>query len=321
MIQNINNYDSIFNKYNISYTYLNSIRTIPEEEIIKFVPKHDVWITGNDPITRKVLYEGKKGNLKFLIKWGSGINNIDIKACEDFNIRFEYTPYMFGEEVSDVAIGYLLMLNRKLHEINIKVKNNIWYNLSGESLYGKKVCVVGFGDVGKHIVKKLHSFGANIFVSDPQYQQLNVGSKILDKKNKISFENIYNITISNLNVCMQNADYVIITCNLNESSHNLINKENLLLCKKGVKLINVSRGSIINEKDVCELLKLNHIDSVALDVFEKEPLPENSELRLFSQNIFGSHNAFNTKESVDKTSFIVINKIIRFFNLQMNSNI
>ncbi len=84
--------------------------------------------------------------------------------------------------------------------------------------------------------------------------------------------------------------------------------------KKGVKIINVARGSIVKEDDIVDLLEKGFISSVGFDVFEIEPLPLNSKLRDFDQNLYGSHNGSNTIEAVDRTSIIAIEKINDFLN-------
>lgn len=86
------------------------------------------------------------------------------------------------------------------------------------------------------------------------------------------------------------------------------------MSKKGVKIINVGRGPVICEKDICELLESGFIDSVGFDVFEEEPLSEKNNLRNYKQNIFGSHNGSNTIEAVDKVSVIALNKLYEFLN-------
>ena len=314
MISNIQNYLPIFKKHNIECIYPNVIQTLSEKELMDMMPEYDAWIAGDDPATFNVLNAGKQGKLKALIKWGVGIDNVDQEACKKLGLYFSYTPGMFGEEVSDIAIGYLLMLNRKLHEIDNKVKNGVWYKPRGISLYGKKVCVVGFGDIGQNLVRKLFGFNVNIHVTDPQYEMIN-SDKIYNKTTQTLYENKYNIKIASLEHCMQNSDYVVVTCSLNKHTYHLINKNNLVLCKKGVKLINVARGSVVKESDVVEMLETKHIDSVAFDVFEEEPLSENNRLRNFSNNIFGSHNSSNTNEGVDRTSILVIEKLVTHFSL------
>jgi D-3-phosphoglycerate dehydrogenase len=94
----------------------------------------------------------------------------------------------------------------------------------------------------------------------------------------------------------------------------MINKNSIKTCKKGVKIINVGRGSLVNESDICDLLEEQFVDSVAFDVFENEPLDINNKLRLFPQNIFGSHNGSNTVDAVLKTSYKSIDIILNYFN-------
>ena len=84
------------------------------------------------------------------------------------------------------------------------------------------------------------------------------------------------------------------------------------MCEKGVKIINVGRGPVIYEKDVCELLENGFISGVGFDVFEKEPLSKENNLRKYKQNIFGSHNGSNTIEAVNKVSKLALNKLYEF---------
>ena len=92
----------------------------------------------------------------------------------------------------------------------------------------------------------------------------------------------------------------------------MINEPLLRLAKKGVRLINVSRGPIVVENDLIKLLEEGHIFGAALDVFEEEPLPLNSGLRKFPNCIFGSHNGSNTIEAVDKTSLKALDILYQF---------
>jgi D-3-phosphoglycerate dehydrogenase len=299
MIKQISRYDDILKKYDFKITIPEFQQVMTEEELCKIIGQYDGWIIGDDPATKRVFEAGVKGNLKACVKWGVGTDNVDFDVCKELNLPICNTPQMFGEEVSDVAIGYLLCLSRQLHTIHTSVINNEWIKPCGETLTAKKICVVGFGDIGKCIVRKLQAFNMNIWVSDPLYS---------DKKSEYN-----DIKIDILDKCLENANYVITCCPLNQHTFHLLNKEKLLLCQKGIKLINVGRGPIICENDVVELLENGFIDSVGFDVFEDEPLSENNKLREFKQNIFGTHNGSNTLEAVDKVSKMVLNKMYTFY--------
>jgi D-3-phosphoglycerate dehydrogenase len=320
MIKRIDNYKSEFEKNNLEYFCPEFKQTITEQELIKILPEYDGWIIGDDPATKQVFEAGKKGKLKVAVKWGVGVDNVDFDACKELNIPITNIPGVFGEEVSDVAIGYLLCLSRKLHIIDNCVKNGEWFKPCGNSLTDKKVCLIGFGDIGRCTARKLLAFNMNVFVSDPGFEKIN--DQIVCKYNPLLNikSELNNVNITSLETAINNCDYIIVTCALNNFTYNLINKQNILLANPGVRIINVSRGPIINESDVIELLESNHIDAVGFDVFEKEPLEENNKLMCYKQNIFGTHNGSNTIEAVDKVSLIAIDKLNDFLS-QLNSSI
>ncbi len=295
MINRIDNIKHLFIQNNLDlYIPSNFKQSLSENELLKIISDYDIWIIGDDPATR-IIFE--KSKLKLAIKWGIGTDNVDINACQDLNIKFTNTPNMFGEEVSDIAIGYLLMLSRKLHHIHYEVLNNNWYKPIGISLYNKKCCVIGYGNIGQTLCRKLLSFKININIYDPLY---------IDEVNKDDKKLIFNKTIED---AILNVDIIIVTCSLNKYTKYMINKDLIYLSKRGVYIINVSRGQIVKEKDLIELLDEGYVSGAALDVFEEEPLKVNSLLKNYNC-ILGSHNGSNTVEGVDRTNHKVLEFII-----------
>lgn len=312
MINRIENYKELFSKLNLKYFCPKFTQVLTEEELMELLPNYDAWIIGDDPATERVFKAGIKGKLKAVVKWGVGVDNVDFEACKKLNIPVTNTPNVFGEEVSDIAIGYLISLTRQIHNIDKETKKGNWFKPCGTSLYNKKVCLIGFGDIGRKIARKLIPFNMNIFVSDPGFSISN--NKIYCNYNdeiKIT-EELQKVNLNELNDCVENADIIIVACNLNKNTKGLVNKNLILKAKKGVIIINISRGPIVNENDVIELLEEKFIDCVGFDVFEIEPLPLNNKLRNFDKCIFGSHNSSNTKEAVDKTSELALNKLHKF---------
>ena len=305
-------------KYRFNIHVPNFTAVMSEKELLNIIADYDGWIIGDDQVTENIIKKGKSGKLKALVKWGVGIDNVDFNLCKKYNIPVSNTPAMFGEEVSDIAINYLLTLSRQTHRINEEVRKGNWFKPTGKSLTGKKVALIGFGDIGRAISRKCITFNLNLFISDPGFTQDKQTKKISCIYNtniqiNDNFNN--NVTISNtLGECLINADFIIVSCALNKYTNKMINKEKLLLANKGVILINIARGPIVVEKDVIELLESQHIESVGFDVFEKEPLDINNKLLNFKQNIYGSHNSSNTKEAVIKTSKLVLKNM----KLQLN---
>ena len=304
MIKQAHRYKDFFKKYNLNIVIPEFTQVLSVSELCKLLPNYDGWIIGDDPATREVFEAGKRGKLKAAVKWGVGVDNVDFDACKDLNIPITNIPGIFGEEVSDVAIGYLLCLSRKLHTIHQKNLENKWFKPCGISLTNKKVCLIGFGNIGQSIARKLLAFNMNVYVSDPAFNK--------------DDEHNYGVSINSLNNCLKNCDFIICSCSLNKHTHHLLNKDNIILANKGVIIINISRGPVICEKDVCELLENKFIDSVGFDVFEEEPLNKNNPLRKFEQNIFGSHNGSNSIDAVDKVSKIAVEKIKNYLDFINN---
>lgn len=314
MINRITEYKDLLEKYNLEIEIPYFKQIMSEYDLEKIIENYDGWIIGDDPTTEKIFELGKKGNLKAAVKWGVGTDNVNFDACKKLNIPITNIPNVFGEEVSDVAIGILLNLTRKLHEIDAKTKLGEWYKPAGISLSNKKVCLLGFGDIGRCTARKLLAFNLNVYVSDPGFEKIN--GKIICKYNEniIISEQLQNVIIRDLDNALKESDFIIITCALNKHTYHLINRENIMKTKKGVKIINVARGPIVNEDDIVELLREDYVSAVGFDVFPTEPLPKESKLRDFPQNFYGSHNGSNTIEAVDKTSIIAIDKINEYLN-------
>ena len=238
-------------------------------------------------------------NLKAAVKWGIGTDNVDFKACKEFGIPITNTPAMFGREVADVSVGYLHALARNLVEIDREVRKGNWIKPSGVSIAGKTAAIIGFGDIGRNTAKRLLSAEMNIIVYDPF-----VDKKTIDK----------NINLYNWPQGLELADFIIINCSLTPSSYHMINEETIKLMKQGVRIINVGRGPIIDENALIDNLNNNYIDSVALDVYEEEPISVDSPLLKNPRCVFGSHNASNTNEAVIRTSNKAIKIMSDFLN-------
>lgn len=311
MIKNIERYKTKIAEYGFDLTIPEFTQIMKEKDLIDIIPQFDAWIIGDDPATRAVFEAGKKGKLKVCAKWGVGVDNVDFQACSDLNIPITNTPMMFGEEVSDVAIGFLLNLVRQLHTIDREIEKGLWFKPAGMSLSGKKVCLVGFGDIGQCTARKLLAFNMNVLCSDPNFYKQN--GDIISKNGASVQNNLDKVNICSLEEAVDNADFIITTCNLNKFTHHLINEEIIMKAKKGVYIINVARGPVVKND---ALLKCKeHIGGIGLDVFETEPLPINSKLFEFEKHIFGSHNGSHTIEGVDRVSL----KVLEYIYIHLNN--
>lgn len=300
MLGMIDSFRHLFEKYDIELTTPNVEQLMSVDELIKIVPQHEGWIIGDDPATREVFEAGKSGNLKAAVKWGVGVDNVDFDACVDLAIPIINTPDMFGREVADIAMGYVISLARETYEIDRAVRDGDWIKPRGISLSGKSVALIGFGDIGQNTAKRLQASDMKVIVYDP-FAKLN--------------PDLSEIEIETWPNRIDEADFIVVTCSLTESSYHMVNAEVFSQAKRGVRIINVGRGPVIDESSLENALNSGRVYSVALDVFEVEPLPMSSYLRTHPHCIFGSHNASNTVDAIERTSHIAIQKLFDFLGI------
>jgi len=299
MLGMIDSFQPLFEQHGWDVTAAKVVQTLSVDELIELVPQYDGWIIGDDPATRAVFEVGKAGRLKAAIKWGIGVDNVDFAACKDLSISITNTPNMFGAEVADIAMGYLVALARETFQIDDGVRQGQWPKPRGISLSGKTVALVGYGDIGKNAAKRMLAADMHVIAYDPTAP---------DAVEMPSIER------AEWPKRLGEADFLMVTSALTASSRYMVNAETLALTKAGIRVINVGRGPVIHEAALEGALKSGHVYSAALDVFEVEPLPIDSYLRTHPRCIFGSHNASNTADAVARTSEIAIGKLAEFLN-------
>jgi D-3-phosphoglycerate dehydrogenase len=276
-------------------------QTLSEDELVKLLPHYDGWIIGDDPATRRVFEAGKAGSLKAAVKWGIGVDNVDFAACKDLGIPITNTPDMFGGEVADVAVGYVVGLARQLFLIDRGIRNGEWPKPAGMSLTGKHVALVGFGDIGRSVARRLSAFDMPIVVYDPGVD----GDAGIPGVERAPWPQR-----------IGEADFIVFTCSLNAKNRHMLSSEVLTECKRGVQVVNVARGPLIDEQALIAALQSGQVGGAALDVFEIEPLPAASLLRDMPQCIFGSHNGSNTRDAVRRASREAMDRLYGFLGQQ-----
>ncbi len=291
MLRQIEQFREKFVDLDIDITTPDVVQTLSVDELLEIVPNHDGWIIGDDPATSEVFEAGKAGQLKAAVKWGIGVDNVDFEACERLGIPITNTPGMFGAEVADLAMCYLLGLARDAFYIDREVRSGKWPKPTGISLNGKTAGIVGLGDVGKNIAKRANAHGLNILGWDPFEKNLPDYIKL---QKKWPFK-------------LDKCDFLIFACALTKENHYLFSESILDNLKIGVRIVNISRGPLINETALIKGLETGIVHSAALDVFEKEPILKNNKILNHPKCILGSHNASNTIDAVIRASNEAIN--------------
>ena len=302
MIGMMEDFGADFIEANFNVTVPDFTQEMTEDELCEIIGDYDGWIIGDDPATRKVVEAGVNGNLKACMRWGVGTNNVEFGAFREFNIPIENTPGVFGREVADLACHYLTGLARHTFKINDKVKQGQWFKPIGQSLWSARALIVGFGDIGQNLAKRLLAHDMEVWFFDPVVNT----SSIAKGSKKVTWPH-----------SLSHVDYVIFTAPLNNDTYHMLNEDAVKLIKPGAKIINVGRGQLIDENALIFGLENNIIKQAALDVFEQEPYTPSthSHLKKYSDRIiFGSHNGSNTREAVKKVSKICISRLHKFLS-------
>jgi D-3-phosphoglycerate dehydrogenase len=242
-------------------------------------------IAGDDELTRS--FFDASPSLRVLIRWGIGMDSVDHAAAADHGVVVRNTPGVFGGEVADSALAYMLMLARGHHVVDAAVRAGGWPKREGISLAGSTVGVIGLGDIGCGVAQRAAGFDMEVLGFDPYADPGRLSSQV---------------RLVDLDELLSAVRFVVLACPLTLETHHLIGPDALARMRPDAYLVNVARGPIVDEKALIEALTAGMIAGAGLDVFELEPLPAQSPLRRFDNVILGAHNGSNTREGVQRAS-------------------
>jgi D-3-phosphoglycerate dehydrogenase len=268
---------------------------LEEEELLEYARDVDGVICGDDRFTQRVLDELPQ--LKVISKWGTGIDSIDQKACLRLGIRVCNTPNAFSKPVADSVLGFMLSFARTIPWTDTEMKKGRWEKTPGRSLSECKLGVIGVGNVGSAVAKRAAAFGMQILGSDP----VQPSQPLLSSTG---------IEMTFLPRLLEEADFVSVNCDLNSTSHHLLSDSQFELMKPTAVVINTARGPIVDEHALVRALEGNKIAGAGLDVFEHEPLPQDSPLRKMDNVLLAPHNSNSSPEAWEKVHENTINNLL-----------
>lgn len=242
----------------------------------------------------------------------AGFNNVDLNAAKANNISVVRVPAYSPYAVAEHAVALILTLNRKTHKAYNRVRegNFSLERLEGFDLHGKTIAVIGTGKIGQGLCKIMNGFGCKVLAFDL------IANKSMEDAG---------VEYLPLTDVLEQADIISLHCPLNEQTRHIVNAHTISLMKKGVMLINTSRGALINTPDVIKALKTGHIGYLGLDVYEQEEtlffkdLSENiiqdddiMRLLSFPNVLITSHQGFFTEEALMQIAQTTIKNISDF---------
>ncbi len=267
----------------------------------------------NDKLDSECLRLLKSYNIKAIFLRSAGYNHVDVVAAKKLELPVYRVPAYSPEAIAEHAVGLLLCLNRKIHKAYLRIRemNFSLEGLVGSTLKNKKIGVVGVGKIGKAFATIMAGFGCEIYLYDV----------LPDEQFAKKIQGRY-VSKSELLV---ECDIISIHCPLNAETLHLINLENIFTLKKGVVLVNTSRGPVIETTALIAGLKKLHIGGAALDVYEfeselffqdhsAEVIQDELIARLmsFPNVLITAHQGFLTAEALDEISQVTLENIADF---------
>ncbi len=251
-----------------------------EDEITKnIVDSEVVVIRSATTISKDLINSAKK--LKVIARCGVGVDNIDLEQASKNNIYVTNSPNANIISVAELTIGLIIAAARNIHLSNNSLKTGEWnrQKFVGTELYDKQLGLIGFGKAANEVAKRLTAFGMKIVFYDPYIE-----------------ESKHQATKVDLDYLLQTSDVISIHVNKTKETQNLIDSEALNMIKEGGIIVNTSRGGIIDEKSLFELVDDKKIIFGGLDVYEKEP-PVVGDFFSSSNIVTTPHLGASTKEA------------------------
>jgi len=271
---------------------------ITPEQIAEKIGSFEVIVVRSRTKLTKDLIQ-KADNCKIIARVGVGLDNIDQVTAKEKGIRVINAVEGAMTAVAELVIGLMLSLAREIPRADREVRNGNWIKkeLMGTELKGKYLGIIGLGNIGKRLGRLAKALNMNIIGFD---------AVPIDEE----FSKEVGLMKADLGTLLASADYVSLHVPLLDSTKHLINSEKLETMKPSARIINTSRGGVIDEEALYNALKDGKIAGAALDVFEVEPATSNK-LAQLPNFISTPHMGAQTKEAQSLAANVIAEKIIQ----------
>ena len=288
-----------------------------DEDTVSLAKGYDgVCAFVNDNLNETVINELYKNGVKFVVLRCAGFNNVDVKAAFG-KIHVYRVPAYSPYAVAEHAISMLLTMNRRIHKAYIRTRDyNFSLNgLTGVDLHGKTMGVIGTGKIGQIFANICKGFGMRILAYD-KFPNPNLDYEYVE-----------------LNKLFEESDFISLHCPLTDESFHMINNESMSIMKKGVGIINTSRGGLIDAEALLNQIKARKIGFACLDVYEEESniFFQDKSGHILDDDVFRnllsmpnvlitSHQAFLTEEALNNIADTTTQNILSHYNNEHTDN-
>jgi D-3-phosphoglycerate dehydrogenase len=271
---------------------------ITPEQILEKISDFNILIVRSRTTITKEMID-KADNCKIIARVGVGLDNVDQEAAKTKNIRVINAVEGAMNAVAELVLGFMLSLARQTARGDRAIRDGKWLKkeLKGTELRGKYLGIIGLGNIGKRLGRLARALNMNI-----------IGYDVMPIDEEFAKE--VGLMKADLNTLLQSSDYISIHVPLLDSTYHLLDAQKMSTMKKTAKIINTSRGGVVDEDALYEAIKNGNLGGAALDVFEQEPATENK-LAELDNVILTPHIGAQTKEAQSLAANVIGEKIIQ----------
>ena len=235
-----------------------------KNQLIDAVKEADILLPTVTDIIDKDVIENASSKLKLIANFGNGTDHLDLVAAQKKKIIVTNTPGVLTEDTADMVMGLLLAVPRKVIEGENLIRSGKWEGWSpthmmGRRIWGKRLGIIGMGSIGQAVARRAIGFGLNI-----HYHNRNRLPDVIEESHQATYW-------EDLDQMLPKMDIISINCPSTPETYHLLSRARLSTLQPHAYIINTSRGKVVNEEALAELLSIGKIAGAGLDVFEREP--------------------------------------------------
>ena len=270
-------------------------QTLNQKQLLSLIENVDGVLAGDDDFSEAVLKKARC--LKVISKFGVGVDRIDLVAATRKAIQVTNAPGSNKHAVADLTIGLMISAARGIPLANNRVRGGDYKVIVGRSVYGSTLGVIGLGQIGQEVVRRVQGFEMRVLAYEP-YPDM-------------EFVRKNNVTLTGLAELMQEADFITLHLPSLPTTKKMIDCELLSLVKPGTVLINTARGDLVDEAALWEALSSSRLAGAALDTFAVEPPPFGHPLLQLQNVVVTAHMGGHTREAHHMTGMVAAENLVR----------
>lgn len=277
---------------------------LKEEVLLPIIGNYDAVICGDDEFTAQVIQAGVSGKLKFISKYGIGLDKIDLSAARDAGIPVTNCPGVNHITVAEHVLALLLTFYKNIHlEYNV-TRTGGWKRHIGHEIFGKAIGILGFGKIGREVAQRCTAMGMKVSAYDVEMDEEYARNIQVDVKDSVE-------------VLVKDIDILSLHLPLTDRSRGLINADLLELSSRKLVLVNTSRALIVHQESLLQALTEKKLAAYLTDVLEEEPMLPDHPLLKFDNVLITPHIGSRTYESVQRQGLMAVDNLLKGMGIEL----